>query len=119
MDLQVALEPMARRGITTTMIPFIYHEYPCVLRHGKMTCGSTTPAGAYPGPGMPTNEPYEKDRCRPIRSGDCFDECIERTIKDPNRPFFAIGPSGTDCQEWTSDTLRDCFNECFAKAVGR
>jgi RHS repeat-associated protein len=102
-------------------IPFnpLYHEWICVVRNGKVSCGGQTPSGSGLGsPGMRSDDKYDEKQCTQIRSGSCYDQCLERKVNDPERPWYGL-PFGTDCQEWTGNTLRDCFNECLAKATGR
>jgi hypothetical protein len=43
------------------------------------------------------------------------DRCVIRIASNTKRPWYAIGPLGTDCQEWADDVLLQCQRECKGK----
>ena len=88
-----------------------------------MACGSTTASagGAWQNvkdgsPGVPTspaNDYYYPDSCDERWSkDDCIEQCIEKEISKPTRPWYAVGPKGTDCQEYTWDVVQTCERRC-------
>ena len=44
----------------------------------------------------------------------CFEECVLKEWLKP-RPNYAIGPLGTDCQEYSKETVKICRKECRKK----
>jgi hypothetical protein len=89
-----------------------------------MVCGSTTPTtdDYYFGtPGRPTTaddgDYYNDKACKKVDEKDehdpnCVERCIISYIVDDWRPTFAIGPLGTDCQEWTDNKIEVCVITC-------
>lgn len=104
--------------------PVVNHTYVCVGGSpGSMACGSTTASagGAWQNvkdgsPGVPTspaNDYYDPDSCDERWSkDDCIEQCIEKEISKPTRPWYAVGPKGTDCQEYTWDVVHTCERRC-------
>lgn len=100
----------------------IYHQFLCVKdATGKVTCGGQDRSGSafVPGsPGKPSDDswPTEGDgSCEPKDDRDCVDQCVKEAMKDPKRPWYAIGPLGTDCQEWSDEVIKQCQKQCSAK----
>ena len=96
----------------------LYHEYLCVQRGGQTVCGGQDHSGSaiWPGsPGIPSNDSMERGKCEQIEpDNDCFEKCELKKFKEP-RPWYAIGPWGTDCQEWHDDVVEQCRKECRKK----
>ncbi|MDP3284134.1 MAG: RHS repeat-associated core domain-containing protein [Desulfobacterales bacterium] len=96
-----------------------YHEYNCIiLPNGLEKCDSTSPGPNWPWymePGVvsdPKKDYYHRDACEFI--DDDADQCVEycllrKWLKE--RPLYDIGPA-TDCQEYSSDTFRNCVQSC-------
>lgn len=101
--------------------PF-YHQFLCVKNaSGKVTCGSQDRTGSafVPGsPGKPSEDSWPTDgngSCKPEDDRDCVDQCVVKAVSDPKRPWYAIGPQGTDCQEWSDQVLKQCQKQCSAR----
>ena len=101
--------------------PVVNHQYNCVtLSNGSIKCDSTNAPPGWPqtgGPGVPSkssDDYYDKNSCKEVDDDkdDCFERCLEKKWKKA-RPTYAIGPFGTDCQEYTNDTFEDCEKECL------
>lgn len=103
--------------------PLLNHTYVCVGSGKNMYCGSTTASsgGALSNifgssPGMPTTSAtdyYTPDACeREWGEDSCIETCISNRLKNPERPRYGVGPSGTDCQEFTDDVVRICKKRC-------
>ena len=66
------------------------------------------------GPGKPSNDSFNKDNCEQKEpDNNCIEQCMARKFAGP-RPRYGI-PFGTDCQEWSDDTLKDCQKQCKKK----
>ena len=106
--------------------PVLNHTYVCVGSGENITCGSTTAAsgqldgtiltGGPGGPTKPTDDYYKPDVCE-LRQGrdGCIESCIANELKKPTRPKYAIGPMGTDCQEYTEDVVSACEKRCVRR----
>ena len=106
--------------------PLLNHTYVCVGSGANMTCGSTTASsgGAMSNifsssPGKPTSsvtDYYKPEACE-ARQGDdsCIETCIANELKKPTRPRYGVGPSGTDCQEYTEDVVSTCEKRCVRR----
>lgn len=109
------------------MYPLNHHDYPCVTdRNGDKVCGSTTPKKdgshlLFPEPARPSGpndgDVFNPDRCKLVDEEDpwypdCVENCVIAKIRDPNRPDYVLNPLGTDCWEWTDDTIEGCVKEC-------
>lgn len=97
----------------------LYHKYLCVDDgNGGKTCGGQDQRGKkwydpISGPGKPSNDSYDKDRCEEAEPDDkCIENCLLRKFGEP-RPGYGI-PFGTDCQEWADDALEYCRDRCRA-----
>jgi RHS repeat-associated protein len=106
--------------------PVLNHTYLCVGSDEEIICGSTTAANTEidskiitGGPGVPTkstDDYYNYDKCDKYQEKDkCLETCITNEIRKPTRPKYAIGPMGTDCQEYTEDVVSACENHCVRK----
>ncbi|MBL7661753.1 RHS repeat protein [bacterium] len=107
----------------------LYHTYMCVIdKNGAIQCGGTTagsnPPGGIgipydipitPGPGMkttPGEDYFNEDSCEKIKGdNECFEFCVKKHWR-LSRPDFAIGPMGTDCQEYNAHIIEICANAC-------
>ena len=99
-----------------------YHQFLCVKdASGKITCGGQDRTGSafVPGsPGKPSNDSWPSSGnglCDEQDDRDCVDQCVIKSVSNPNRPWYAIGPLGTDCQEWAHEALKQCQKQCKAK----
>ena len=104
--------------------PLLNHTYVCVGGGpGNMSCGSTTAStdGIWPNvkegsSGVPTTSDkdyYHPDACEKRWDEDsCIETCIANKLKKPTRPWYAVGPLGDDCQEYTSDVVQTCERSC-------
>ncbi len=100
----------------------LYHEFLCVSDgKGGYVCGGQDRAGRAMFPGSPGKRSDDKwpsnaaVACELADERNCVDECVKRRINDPRRPWYAIGPHGTDCQEWVGEVMRNCQKECKGK----
>ncbi|HYD50917.1 MAG TPA: RHS repeat-associated core domain-containing protein, partial [Terriglobales bacterium] len=109
----------------TTPLPIWNHRYVCVDTPVGMVCGSTDPSGAVPAdniwprvgtPGQPTSSDwdyYDERSCKKEKDDDsCVEGCIAGKILSKERPWYQIGPNGTDCQEWVDQVLDECSARC-------
>lgn len=106
--------------------PLLNHTYVCVGSGANMTCGSTTASSGgvasniVPGsPGAPTTpdkDYYTPEACERRQGEDCCIEiCIANELKKPTRPRYAVGPLGTDCQEYSEDVVSTCERRCVRR----
>jgi RHS repeat-associated protein len=93
----------------------LYHQYSCIVRDGKVACGGQDHEGSpVYGPGKPSNDSYNPDRCEETQpDNDCFEKCLVNEWAKP-RPNYGI-PVGTDCQEYDDDVNRRCRKQCKVK----
>lgn len=91
-----------------------------------MTCGSTTASsgGAMSNifgssRGKPTTsvtDYYKPEACEERQGDDsCIETCVANELKKPTRPKYGVGPSGTDCQEYTEDVVSTCEKRCVRR----
>lgn len=104
--------------------PVLNHTYACVGSDpNNMSCGSTTAStqGIWPNvkegsPGVPTTpnkDYYHPDACEKRWDEDsCIETCVANALKDPKRPWYAVGPLGDDCQEYTANIVETCERRC-------
>ncbi|MDZ4282433.1 MAG: RHS repeat-associated core domain-containing protein, partial [Hydrogenophaga sp.] len=106
--------------------PLLNHTYVCVGSGENMICGSTTASsgGAMSNvfgssPGKPTTsvtDYYKPEACEERQGDDsCLETCIANELKKPTRPKYGVGPSGTDCQEYTEDVVTTCEKRCVRR----
>jgi RHS repeat-associated protein len=99
------------------------HTYLCVgSASGEMTCGGqgyVSEGGSIFAPGRrgrattPQEDYYNQDACDQRWGEDtCIEGCIRNRLTDPSRPWYAIGPFGTDCQEFAWRLLKVCERQC-------
>ena len=101
-------------------VPLLYHQYLCVTDgKGGYSCGGQDREGGafLPGSnGKPSDDKWPRkdgpQKCEIVDKRQCVDQCVLRKIGDPRRPWYAIAPWGTDCQEWAQKALRECQEEC-------
>ena len=100
----------------------LYHEFVCVRNaSGAVICGGQDRSGSGFVPGSPGKQSVDKwpasgdGQCKLVDARSCVDDCIKRKIANPKRPWYAIGPQGTDCQEWADDAVLSCKAECGGK----
>lgn len=106
--------------------PLVNHQYNCVtLSDGTKKCDSSSPSLgwwpilAIPGkPSDPNKDYYDSKACekKADDKNNCIRDCLLKTWAKP-RPRYDIGPDlviigGTDCQEYSDDTLKDCTKQC-------
>lgn len=89
---------------------------------GTVRCDSQNnpdndPNGIFrPSPGLPSlpeRDNEENFECENIDDDEdrCFEECVlEQWAQD--RPSYAIGPLGTDCQEYSKNIVKVCRRQC-------
>jgi len=96
-----------------------YHQYSCVVRGGKVTCGGQTPEGsALYSPGKPSDDNFDKNNCTLIRpDDDCYEKCLTDEWNKP-RPQYSVTGLGTDCQKYDNDVNQRCKNKCPSKNLG-
>ena len=109
--------------------PVFNHTYVCVGSGanmdsaGSMVCGSTTAshggavANTWRGSeGRPTSsntDYYKPEACtKHDDENTCIETCIKDELNKKTRPWYAVGPAGTDCQEYTDDVVSDCEKRC-------
>ena len=105
--------------------PVFNHTYVCVGDSLEgMNCGSSTASsggflkntigGGSPGaPTTPKDDYYNPKSCDKRWDKDsCIETCIANELKNPNRPWYAVGPMGTDCQEHTWDIVHKYEKRC-------
>lgn len=92
-------------------LPYAYHQYSCVVRDKKTTCGGQDHAGSpVRSPGKPSND-VKTDQCKKTQpDNDCFENCLKAEWAKP-RPTYGI-PFGTDCQEYDNDVNNRCLQQC-------
>jgi RHS repeat-associated protein len=106
--------------------PLLNHAYVCVGSGANMTCGSTTASsgGAMSNifgssRGKPTTsvtDYYKPEACEERQGDDsCIETCVANELKKPTRPKYGVGPSGTDCQEYTEDVVSTCEKRCVRR----
>jgi RHS repeat-associated protein len=110
-------QPPGQRG------PWVLnHQYLCTTAlDGTIQCGGHTSdnpgAGRSPGrPTRPDEDFFDPGSCR--RFDDNRDRCVEDCLLrgfPRRRPIYAVGPLGTDCQEWASDLRDRCQTQCRAQ----
>jgi len=106
---------------------WLYHQFLCVSdSNGKVVCGGQDRQGddgfytlvKRGAPGKPSRDTWPtagNGSCESVSSNKCVDTCIEKRIGLSKRPWYAIGPKGTDCQEWADAALTECKAECGSK----
>jgi len=98
------------------------HQFICVtLPDGTVRCDSTNNPDNdtnpfTPAPGIPSRPDRDNEnvaQCENIDddSDRCFEECVLDQWTPP-RPGYAIGPLGTDCQEYSQDIVKICRARC-------
>jgi RHS repeat-associated protein len=95
----------------------LYHQYICIkLKNGKYQCGGQRSAdGDSFGPGAPSEDVWNSERCEKIESdNDCIEQCITVKFGGP-RPYYGVATIGTNCQEWADDAVKDCRKQCKKK----
>lgn len=102
--------------------PGLNHQFICVtLADGRVWCDSTNNPDNDVDPVTPApGEPSCQDRDNESNSGcqnidddadRCFENCVLYHWALP-RPSYAIGPLGTDCQEYSKDIVKTCREWC-------
>ena len=105
--------------------PVLNHQFICVtLPDGKVRCDSTNNAELqekwwhlllpFPAsPSRPDRDNEANSQCENIDDDKdrCFEDCVlDQWSKD--KPNYAIGPFGTDCQEYSKDIVKICRAKC-------
>jgi RHS repeat-associated protein len=102
--------------------PLLNHQFICVtLANGTVKCDSTNNPDSdtnpfTPAPGVPSRPDRDNEsiaQCDNIDddSDRCFEDCVLREWAKP-RPDYAIGPLGTDCQEYSKEIVQICKAQC-------
>ncbi len=125
----ICKRPLNGMGETgDTPPPFVNHHYSCVGDDiNELVCNSTTAGsggaadnmwllGGEGSQGMPTTpadgDYYHPDVCdQVLHDNDCVETCIEKKWSEP-RPWYNIGPTGVDCQEYTGRNIYTCKRQC-------
>ena len=94
----------------------LYHQYLCIKNGEVTTCGGqdrTPDSNAFlPSPGVPSKDRFSSEQCTKVEPDDkCIEDCLQNQFQQP-RPPYAIGPFGTDCQEWADNALANCQQQC-------
>ena len=97
------------------------HHYNCVRKNGEMICQSLYPSQQIKAPdiylpsfGLPAvNDQYNSKICKKVDDNKnyCIENCLLKIWNSP-RPDYALGPLGSDCQEYTEETLEQCIESC-------
>ena len=68
-------------------------------------------------PSLPESDNMDNSSCDQINDDkdQCFEQCVLNEWKRP-RPQYAIGPLGTDCQEYSSKIAFKCSLTCSIEA---
>ena len=80
--------------------------------------GDSNPLTPAPGwPSFPERDNEETAVCEDVDDDKdrCFEICVEDEWEKP-RPSYAIGPLGTDCQEYSKRILKTCQKKCPASS---
>ncbi|MFY9316651.1 MAG: RHS repeat-associated core domain-containing protein [Burkholderiales bacterium] len=92
--------------------PYLYHQYSCIVRDGKVICGGQDRGDD--GQGKPSEDSMDAGQCKPTQpDNDCFEKCLKDEWAKP-RPSYGI-PLGTDCQEYDDDVNSRCRKKCGLK----
>jgi RHS repeat-associated protein len=103
--------------------PVINHQFICVtLEDGTVRCDSlNNPDNDLNGPfwpsigqpSLPDRDNEENSQCEDIDDDEdrCFEKCALDQWAKP-RPPYAIGPLGTDCQEYSRNLKKTCRQRC-------
>jgi RHS repeat-associated protein len=104
--------------------PIVFnHQFLCVTDpSGVLKCDSTNNPDnddnsvLFPSPGqssLPERDNPIVAQCEKIDDDKdrCFEDCVLKEFAKP-RPEYAIGPLGTDCQEYTSEINSKCDELC-------
>lgn len=104
--------------------PVFNHQFICVTSgDGTLICDSQNnpdndpngPLRPSPGqPSLPDRDNEKNSQCEDIDDDEdgCFEQCVLDQWAKP-RPPYAIGPLGTDCQEYSQDIVKTCMQECY------
>jgi len=66
-------------------------------------------------PTSPNDDYYEPSSCeKELGDDSCVESCIKTEWSSP-RPWYGVGPNGTDCQEYTSNVVNKCMRLCQRK----
>ena len=102
--------------------PVFNHQFICVtLADGTVRCDSTNNPDndtnpLTPAPGVPSRPDRDNENIAQCENIDddtnrCFEDCVLNQWTRP-RPDYAIGPLGTDCQEYSRDIVDMCRARC-------
>lgn len=104
--------------------PLLNHQYICIGPPASAQCNSMTASSGgaaqniWPGPGspgMPTSpadDYYHPQACeKKYDSDECLQSCLQTEWAQP-RPYYLIGPGGSDCQQYSSSIMARCEKRC-------
>jgi len=62
----------------------LYHQYICIGKADSPTCGGQSSAGKPYGPGVPSNDKYNPDRCKEEQpDNNCLENCLRKKFAGP------------------------------------
>ena len=106
--------------------PIFNHQFICVtLEYGTVRCDSQNnpdndpddPLWPTPGvPSLPERDNEQNSQCEDIDDDEdrCFEQCVLGQWAQ-RRPNYAVGPLGTDCQEYSRNIVAVCRQQCAAQ----
>jgi RHS repeat-associated protein len=116
--------PLCPEGTNCTTgergMPLLNHQYLCATRlDGSIECAGQTSDKPFDftSPGRPTRpdeDSYNENTCVEVDDDEnrCVEACMLTNFKKPRPTYAPIGPQGTNCKEWASDTLWGCKAHC-------
>jgi RHS repeat-associated protein len=125
LETNICLRPLGGTPQGPTF-PVVNHTYGCVGDPiSGWTCDSTIPSsggalentwpfgpGSSGKPSNPSNDYYDPKSChKVVDDNECIEKCILKKWGQ-GRPWYQVGPGGTDCQEYTYDVILSCESSC-------
>ena len=125
LETNICLRPLGGTPQGATF-PVINHTYGCVGdTQSGWTCDSTAPnsggvlentwpfgQGSSGKPSNPYNDYYDPKSChKVVDDNKCVEQCILKKWGQ-DRPWYQVGPGGTDCQEYTYYVIISCESSC-------
>lgn len=91
------------------------HEFLCIEIDGKVTCGGQDRSGGSYSPGKPSRDDFIGGVCNQLPDDSCMDQCMLKKVNSSQRPDYGLIGPGTNCQEYVSDVMIECKQECRKK----
>ena len=125
LETNICLRPLGGTPQGPTY-PVINHTYGCVGDPiSGWTCDSSAPSsggalentwpfgpGSSGAPTTPKTDYYDPKSChKVVDDNKCVEQCILKKWGQ-GRPWYRVGPGGTDCQEYTYDVILSCEANC-------